>query len=151
MDKKLISLGINEKMDKAKKVVEEAIEKYGIKNIVVAWTGGKDSTVLLWIIKKVCEENGHDLPKCMFINEGFVFDEVLEFVEKLKEKWKLDVDEVKNEDVLKQVKKPGNIVKVSELNKRNNKQNHQKTQHPDPLIWHREPGPHPTQLLDYVF
>lgn len=119
MDEKLMSMDLNEKISEAEKVIYDAIEKYGIEKTAVAWTGGKDSTLLLWIVKKVCEENDWKIPKCIFINEGYIFDEVLDFVNEIKEKWNLDVDEVKNDDVLKQANKVGDIVKVSKLTERN--------------------------------
>lgn len=113
---------LEQKVEKSKEVIKQAFEKYDSDKIALAWTGGKDSTVLLWMVKEVCKENGYKLPKCMFINEGHVFEEVRDFVKKYQAKWSLDVDEVKNNDVLKQVDKVGELVKVSELNERNRKE-----------------------------
>ncbi len=114
-----MELGLEQKVSKSKEVIQQAFEKYGSENIAVAWTGGKDSTVLLWLVKEVCDEDNYDLPKCMFINEGHIFEEVRSFVEKYGDEWGLDVDEVKNKDILKQVEKVGDLVKISKLNKRN--------------------------------
>jgi phosphoadenosine phosphosulfate reductase len=115
-------MSLENKIKGSKKVIKQAFEKYESDNIAVAWTGGKDSTLVLWLVKEICKENGYELPKFMFINEGHIFEEVRSFVEDYEDKWGLDVDEVRNEDVLKQVDKVGDTVKVSELNERNRKE-----------------------------
>lgn len=114
MDETLLSLSLEEKISKSKEVIREALEKY--ERTAVAWTGGKDSTLMLWLVKEVCKEDGYRMPPALFINEGDVFKEVLDFVRKVAKEWNLDVVEVKNEDVLKQVTKLGDIVKVEKLN-----------------------------------
>jgi len=114
MDEKIMALPIEEKIEKSKSVIREALERF--KYPVVAFTGGKDSTLVLWLTRQVCQEDGFEMPECMFINEGSVFEEVLEYVERMKEEWNLVIHEVKNEDVLKQVKKVGDIVYVDRLN-----------------------------------
>ena len=113
---------MKQKIENSKKVIKGAIEKFGTENVAVAFTGGKDSTLLLWIVKQVCDEENVPLPKCLFINEGHVFEEIHEFNDELIKKWNLDFIEAKNEDVLKQVEKVGDIVKVEELNERNKKE-----------------------------
>jgi len=121
MDKNLMNTDTEKKVEKSREVIKEAFEKYG-KEIAVAFTGGKDSTLLLWMVKSVCEEENMPLPKLMFINEGYVFEEIYEFVDELTKEWNLDVDEVKNDDVLKQAEKVGDIVKVELLSERNRKE-----------------------------
>ncbi len=122
MDEKLMALPLEEKIKKAKDVVSEAFDRFGRERIAVAWTGGKDSTLLLWIVREACREKGIGLPKIMFIDEGDPFEEVLEFVERIRKEWNLDLAYVRNEDVLKQVKKVGDIVRVDLLNERNRKE-----------------------------
>ncbi len=117
MDERLMSLPIEEKIKKSKEVIEEALNKY--ERCAVAFTGGKDSTLLLWLVKQVCEEKGFKMPIAMFINEGDVFEEVWEFVYKIRDEWNLDLRIAQNDDVLKQVKKLGDPVKVELLNEIN--------------------------------
>lgn len=113
-------LSIEEKVEKAKEVIAIALEHYDRDKVVVAWTGGKDSTVLLWLVKQVCDEKGYKIPKCLFIDEGDVFDEIREFVDELTKKWKLDVVTVHNSNVSDTAKKKlGATIKVKDLNKRN--------------------------------
>jgi len=123
MKKELQDLPIDKKVEKAKEVILEAINIYGIDNASVAWTGGKDSTVVLWLVKQVCDEHGFDLPQCMLIDEGDVFDEIDKFVEKWTKKWSLTVTRMHNKDVSKQADgKLGEKVEVAKLNEMNRKE-----------------------------
>lgn len=117
MDEKLMSLNLEEKIQKSKEVIEEALKKY--RRTAIAFTGGKDSTLLLWLVREVCREKNLAMPMAMFINEGDVFEEVWEFVQKISKEWNLDLRVAQNENVLRQVNKIGDIVKVSKLNKIN--------------------------------
>ena len=56
------------KINKSKEIVREAFGKFDHKNLAITWTGGKDSTLVLWIIKEVCDEDGIDIPKAMTID-----------------------------------------------------------------------------------
>ena len=118
--KELQKLSIDKKVEKSKEVILEALNKFGDKKATVAWTGGKDSTLLLWLVKEVCDENKIELPTCMLIDEGDVFDEINDFVAKLTKDWNLYVVRMHNFNVSMQVKgKLGEKVKVSDLNKMN--------------------------------
>lgn len=117
--KYLKGLNIDEKIDFSKKIINDAISRFGQEKIALAITGGKDSTMLLWLFKNVCSELSIKIPKCMFIDEGDVFTEILEFVETLKKQWNLDIVIAKNTDVAGKVKKIGDIIKVKDLNESN--------------------------------
>lgn len=67
--------------------LEEKIKK--AKEIAVAWTGGKDSTVLLHLIRETF--NGK-IPFRVFFNDSTVeFPEIYEFVKKLTNEWRIDL------------------------------------------------------------
>ncbi len=117
MDEGLMSLTVDEKIEKSKEVIREALK--GFDKLVIAFTGGKDSTLLLWLFKQVCDEEDVELPECMFIDEGHVFDEITEFVGEIKEKWGLTVHHVQNTDVIKNIEKVGDMVRVRDLGHRN--------------------------------
>lgn len=110
---------LEQKERESKIVIKEAIERFGIDKLVIAWTGGKDSTTMLWLYKEVSKELSIQLPPSIFIDEGDTFDEIMEHVELVQNKWRVHVTILKNEDVLRQVKKLGDIVKVKDLNDRN--------------------------------
>jgi len=115
----LLRLDIDQKLDESKSIIREAISLFGIENIVIAITGGKDSTTNLWIFKQVCEEMGCKLPRCMFIDEGDVFPEIREFTQYIQRLWSLEIMFLKNDDVTSLVKEVGENIQVSSLSKEN--------------------------------
>ncbi len=119
---KLMSMSLEEKIDHSKKIIKEAVKRYGTENIAVAWTGGKDSTTMVWLFREACKELGVKMPTCMFIDEGYVFEEIWDIFNQLKKEWALDVRIAKNTDVSDKAEKVGDMVKVSSLNERNKKE-----------------------------
>lgn len=108
------------KIDNAKRVVREAFEKYALDDLSIAWTGGKDSTVLVWLIREICLADGKEVPKCFCIDEGDMFEEVRQFLDEYKRKWGLRLDFVHNHDVSKAAGgKLGGTVKVADLDECN--------------------------------
>jgi len=77
---------LNNKVQKSEEVIKKAFIKYGDK-LAVAWTGGKDSTVLLHIIK-TCFNGKVPFP-VMFNDSTMEFEEVYDFIEKITKEWKL--------------------------------------------------------------
>ncbi len=120
-DKKenLLKLHIDQKVEKSKSIIREAIEKFGIDKIAVAITGGKDSTTNLWLFRQACTEMGVKVPICMFIDEGDVFDEINEFVNHIQKLWSLEIAYLKNEDVSSKSTDIGNMIKISSLKESN--------------------------------
>ncbi|HUJ79430.1 MAG TPA: phosphoadenosine phosphosulfate reductase family protein [Nitrospiria bacterium] len=113
------NLDLPGKIEQGKTVVREAFDRFNSEKVVVAWTGGKDSTVMLWLIREVCRERNCRIPDLIFINEGCVFEEVLAFKDQIERDWVLTIHEVRNEDVMRLVRKPGDLVTVSDLGARN--------------------------------
>jgi len=119
---KLMALPLEEKIVQSKKIIREALERFGSDKLAIAWTGGKDSTTQVWLYKQTCKELGIKMPKCMFIDEGSVFDEIWDLVNKVKKEWDLEVVVAKNTDVSDKAKNIGDMIKVSSLNERNRKE-----------------------------
>jgi len=117
MDKKLMEMSLEKKIGYAQEIIRQALDKY--QKTALAWTGGKDSTLLLWLVREVCLQDHRNLPSIIFINEGDTFEEILEFIDEVSKRWDFEVIELKNEDVLKQVSQIGDIVKVEKLNEVN--------------------------------
>jgi phosphoadenosine phosphosulfate reductase len=104
----------------SKGIVRQAFERFKPEELGITWTGGKDSTLTLWIIRQVCEEKKLPLPKTMIIGEGDEFLEIEEFVERIKKEWNVPLEVCRNEDVLKAAHYKLNApVKVRDLNDRN--------------------------------
>lgn len=116
VDKKMLM----KKLEDSKKVIREAFEKHPMEDLSIAWTGGKDSTLLLWIIRQICREDHLQLPKCFCIDEGDMFPEICEFLEQYSKEWNLTLDIVHNGDVSQAAGgKLGASVKVADLNQQN--------------------------------
>lgn len=109
-----------EVVKKSKEIVKEAFEKCEPDEIAVTWTGGKDSTLQLWIIRQFCVENNIDLPKVMTIDEGDAFPEINDFLITYSKKWNVDLHWMTNFDVLAAAMSHlNNTVLVKDLNERN--------------------------------
>lgn len=80
---------LSQKIKKAKKVIREAGEKWPAKNIAIAWTGGKDSTTVLHLVRETFHGK---IPFKVFFNDSTLeFPEVYDFVKKLKKEWQIDL------------------------------------------------------------
>jgi phosphoadenosine phosphosulfate reductase len=110
-------------IDDAKKVIREALKKYRPEEIAITWTGGKDSTMVLWLFRQVCEEDGIDLPVVFSIDEFDHFEEVHDFIESQAKEWGIEVNMLINRDVVDAGGgKLNGFVKVADLNERNRKE-----------------------------
>ena len=104
----------------SKAVVRKAFDRFKPEELGVTWTGGKDSTLTLWIIRQVCLEKGIPIPQTMIIGEGDEFEEIEEFVEKYTKEWEVPLEWCRNDDVLEAANHTlGAIVKMKDLNERN--------------------------------
>lgn len=107
-------------VEMSKDIVRQALDKFKPEGLGVTWTGGKDSTLTLWIIRQVCQEKGIPIPKTMIIGEGDEFEEIEAFVEAMKKEWDVPLEVCRNEDVLKAANYTLNApVQVKNLNDRN--------------------------------
>ncbi|MFB6191142.1 MAG: phosphoadenosine phosphosulfate reductase family protein [Candidatus Nanohaloarchaea archaeon] len=107
------------KIRAGEEVVKRALEEYGPENSVIGFTGGKDSTLTAWLVKRVCEEEGLEKPKFMFVDHGQHFDELEDYVKELADDWGFEIMVARNEDLIEKADKPGDKVPVEELNERN--------------------------------
>ncbi|QKQ98774.1 phosphoadenosine phosphosulfate reductase family protein [Candidatus Nanohaloarchaea archaeon] len=110
---------IKAKIKAGEEVVKRALEEYDPSKTVIGFTGGKDSTVTAWLVKRVCEEHGFEKPRFMFVDHGQHFDELEGYVERLADDWGFDVMVARNDDLIDQADEPGDYVPVAELNERN--------------------------------
>jgi phosphoadenosine phosphosulfate reductase len=109
-----------EAIEKSKEIVREAFKQFAVDDMAITWTGGKDSTLTLFIIRQVCQEDGVKLPKVMTIDEYDSFEEIHDFLNKYAEEWNLDLEWCRNDNVINAAGgKLGEIVKVNDLNERN--------------------------------
>ena len=107
-------------VDISKDIIKQAFDRFKPEELGVTWTGGKDSTLTLWIIQQVCQEKGMPLPKTMIIGEGDEFEEIEQFVERIKREWYVPLELCRNDDVLKAANYTLNTpVRLKDLDERN--------------------------------
>lgn len=111
---------LGDNIQKAKDVYKQAFDRFAVEDTRIIWSGGKDSTLTLWICMQFCKENKLALPKCFTIDEGDAFEEIDEMLHKYEKTWNLQLDWGRNEDVLKAAGHKLNAdVSVKDLSKRN--------------------------------
>ncbi|MFA5687589.1 MAG: hypothetical protein WC959_00315 [Kiritimatiellales bacterium] len=87
------------KIEDSKKIILEAYEKFPLEKMRVAYTGGKDSLLVLW------------------------FDEVREFIKESKARYGITVDMMHNTDVSLHAEDGlGSEVRVADLNEHNRRE-----------------------------
>lgn len=102
---------LKDKIEKSKKVIGEALKKYG-DNCGIAWTGGKDSMVMLHLVRQVAENR---LPLVMFIDHGLHFKQTYKFVDRMKKKWGLKLIIASDEKTAQDLAREKNEEKRREL------------------------------------
>jgi phosphoadenosine phosphosulfate reductase len=119
LDKKRVD-ELNGKIDESKEIFGQAFERFKPEETRLIWSGGKDSTLTLWICRQLCQERGLALPRAFTIDEGDAFEEIDEFLHRYGREWGVELDWGRNEDVLKAAgHRLGADVKVADLDERN--------------------------------
>jgi phosphoadenosine phosphosulfate reductase len=109
-----------ELVEKSKEVIRQTFQRFKPEELAITWTGGKDSTTTLWIIRQVCLEDKIKLPRVMTIDEYDSFPEIHDFMNTWAREWQLDLEWCRNDDVIKAAGgKIGAPVRVKDLNERN--------------------------------
>jgi phosphoadenosine phosphosulfate reductase len=89
---------LNQKTSLSIEIIKEAYDRFGDK-IGIAFTGGKDSSVLLDLTRRAF---GGKIPfKVITIDTSAEFPEIKEFIEKLKQGWGFDLLTYSNKEALK--------------------------------------------------
>ncbi len=105
-----------DKIKKARSVIIKARKRYLSEKTVIAWTGGKDSTVLLHLIK---ETFGGVVPfPVMFNDSTMEFEEIYEFIKKITKEWGLSLIVIPHDKKeLAQFHKTGNKIEKKKLSR----------------------------------
>jgi phosphoadenosine phosphosulfate reductase len=80
---------LNKKVSKSIDVIKKASKMFPHDKTVVAWTGGKDSTVLLHLIRTAFK--GRVPFPVMFNDSTMEFDEIIDFIKRLSKEWKINL------------------------------------------------------------
>lgn len=111
---------LEEKIAKSKEIFEQAFNCFAVEDTRLIWSGGKDSTLTLWICRRYCREKGIKVPKAFTIDEGDTFEEIDEFLHTYAKQWGVTLDWGRNADVLKAANHTLDAeVQVADLNERN--------------------------------
>lgn len=79
---------LKEKVVKSKEIIKEAAKRYPHEKLALAWTGGKDSTVLLHLVRDTFGK----VPFPVVFNDSTMeFPEIYEFIDKLTQEWNLNL------------------------------------------------------------
>lgn len=107
---------LEKKIKKANEIIIRAYKKYPVEKVVVAWTGGKDSTVLLHLIKNALKK---DVPfPVMFNDSTMEFEEIYDFIKKISNEWRLNLVVVSHsEKELKEFKAAKDRARKKELSR----------------------------------
>lgn len=104
-------------LEKSVDVVRTAFEEY--ENPAIMWTGGKDSTLTMYVVHQVAEEYGYELPPAIFIDHFQHFDDLYTFVENWSDRFDIEVLMAENSDINSLVDKPNDTIHVQDLNEQN--------------------------------
>jgi phosphoadenosine phosphosulfate reductase len=111
---------LTDKLDKAVTVTRTALEQY--ERPAVMWTGGKDSTLVLYVVREVAAELGVDVPPVVFIDHFEHFDETMEFVHRWVDEWDLDLVISRNRELAELGAEPGMEIPVADLSEATRKE-----------------------------
>jgi phosphoadenosine phosphosulfate reductase len=111
---------LHQKVEKTKSVLRMAYDRYAVQDMRLIWSGGKDSTLTVWICRQFCIENDLPMPTAFTIDEGDAFPEIESFLHTFSKEWGITLDWGRNDDVLRAAGHKLNAdVLVADLNERN--------------------------------
>lgn len=108
-------LSLDSKISIAKTIIADAFNNF--QRPAVVWSAGKDSTVMLHLVKEYLN-NDKDPLFAIFIDHGMHYPETIKMLNEVSEKWNIRVIYAKNTDVLNNIDKEG-YVNVEDLNQDN--------------------------------
>ena len=106
-----------DKIEKGAEIVTRALDEY--ERPAIMWTGGKDSTLVLYLVQEVARERDVEVPPVVFIDHFEHFPEALAFVERWEKRWDLDLRYARNEDFVNLGAEPGDEIPLADLNETN--------------------------------
>jgi len=112
---------IGAKIEKAIEVTKTALETYD--RPAIMWTGGKDSTLVLYVVTQVAERYDLSVPPTVFIDHYQHFDDIHDFVDRWASRWDVEVIYARNDDVGAYVTEhglePGDDIPIEDLSVHN--------------------------------
>ena len=109
-------LSLDSKIKIAEIVIDDTIRNFNRPAIV--WSAGKDSTVVLNLVREVFKGKNMNIPPAVLIDHGQHYDETYEMVNNISKEWSFKVIYAKNNDFISKVN--DNKVSIDDLNEENN-------------------------------
>lgn len=88
---------LDAKVEHSAGLLSGMLEMYDPVHIAVAWTGGKDSTVVMALWREVMKSRELDTPLALSIDTGIKFPEVMAFRDRLALEWGIEVKVIRPE------------------------------------------------------
>jgi len=89
-------MNLQEKVKLTREIFKRILSFAQHKNIYVAWTGGKDSTVTLYLWVRFLEEKGFiGKPGAINLDTGLKFPEIISFRDQIAGRWAIDLHVMK--------------------------------------------------------
>lgn len=107
------------KIQQAVQVIEDAFDTFSPEELLIAWSAGKDSTLVLKLIVQVCKKNNLQVPTALDIDQNDQFETLLEFRDEVANDWDISLLIVKNHDFLDRIHQIGDALNVCHLNDQN--------------------------------
>lgn len=86
-----MTITLEEKIRATENILAPLANEHNSTTVRVAWTGGKDSTVVLFIWKTLLDHHGLGPTKAINLDTGCKFPEILRFRDHLTEQWAIDL------------------------------------------------------------
>lgn len=140
---------VMQKIEQSRMVIDECFDTIPASQTIVAWSGGKDSTLLLKMIIEVCRDRKIAVPTVLDIDQRDGFEEMIHFRSELVEQWKLSLVIVRNDDFLDRVETIGDGVATADLDQAN-QQALRDMGYTDPMVTWTPSSPVCSQLMKAV-
>eukprot|EP00052_Salpingoeca_macrocollata_P003978 m.38757 g.38757 ORF g.38757 m.38757 type:complete len:209 (-) comp13859_c0_seq2:29-655(-) len=85
-----MSSTLGERLAFSKAVIEEAVARFGVEGLCLSFNGGKDSTVLLHLLREVLPEHFQRIP-CIYFQQSNEFQQVESFVKQMRDRYNLNL------------------------------------------------------------
>ena len=108
-------LSLDAKINIAKIVIDDSISTFHRPAIV--WSAGKDSTVVLNLVREVYGSKNLKIPPAILIDHGQHYEETYDMVNEISKEWNFNVLYAKNEDFINRVKDDRAL--IDDLNEEN--------------------------------
>lgn len=101
-EERLYKWSLEQKEAESTRIIKETLGHLGTEKMATTFTGGKDSLVLLHLIKQTC--GGRVPVRVIQIDTSVKFKEIYDFVARMAKEWDLNLHVVRNDEALKTIK-----------------------------------------------